>query len=162
MPEVDRLQPAFAVGLHVIGEDRAHQHRHMAGDVMKDVRLLKIVKLVAPPDEARRGKAPRGKKGEKHVVRHEAWHRNNAPACRSSRAPEGAPLATGNTPAVRQSSREGDIERNSRIYRPRFSAAGDSPALFGSTGRSARPIRPRAGRNRAFGDNCAPPYIGRG
>ena len=83
MPEVDRLQPAFAVGLHVIGEDRAHQHRHMAGDVMKDVRLLKIVKLVAPPDEARRGKAPRGKKGEKHVVRHEAWHRNNAPAGRA-------------------------------------------------------------------------------
>src|SRR6266480_3353027 len=83
MPEVDRLQPAFAVGLHVIGEDRAHQHRHMAGDVMKDVRLLKIVKLVAPPDEARRRKAPRGKKGEKHVVRHEAWYRNNAPARRA-------------------------------------------------------------------------------
>src|SRR5437762_14312617 len=80
MPEVDRLQPAFAVSRHVIGEDRAHQHRHMPGDVMKDVRLLEIIELVAPPDETRRGKAPRGKKHEKHVVRHEPWDRDNAPA----------------------------------------------------------------------------------
>ena len=36
-------QPALAIGLHVVGEDRVGQHRHMAEHVVEDVRLRKVV-----------------------------------------------------------------------------------------------------------------------
>src|ERR1051326_6398243 len=81
---MDRLQPAFPIGLDVIGEDGVHQPRHVARDVVKHVRLLKIVELVPPSDETSRGKTPGREKGEKHVVRHEPWSGNNAPAGRAS------------------------------------------------------------------------------
>src|SRR3954452_1401748 len=54
MPEPQRLQPSRAIGLHVIGKDRVHQQRYMAVDVMKDIRLLQVVELVAVADEAGR------------------------------------------------------------------------------------------------------------
>ncbi len=80
MAQPQRLQPALAIGLHVIGEDRVHQHRHMAADVVKDVRLLQVIELVAPPDEAGRREAARRQVGEEHIVGHEARHCDNSPA----------------------------------------------------------------------------------
>ncbi len=79
MAEAQRLQPALAVGLHVIGENRVHQHRHMAVDVVEDVRLLQVVELVAMPDETGRGEAPAGEKRKKHVVGNQPRHRDDAP-----------------------------------------------------------------------------------
>src|ERR1043166_234031 len=80
---MDRLQPAFPISLNVIGEDGVHQHRHMAGDVVEHIRLLKIVELVPPSDETGRGKTTGREKGQKPIVRHEPWPRNNAPAGRA-------------------------------------------------------------------------------
>jgi hypothetical protein len=52
MAEPQRFQPALAVSLHVIGENRVHQQRHVAADIVKDVWFLKVIKLVATPDKA--------------------------------------------------------------------------------------------------------------
>ena len=82
MPEALRLSPAFAVGLHVIGEYRVHQHRHVAANVVKDVRLLQVIELVAAADEACRRELPTGEKIEKHVVGHQPRHCGDAPAGR--------------------------------------------------------------------------------
>ena len=79
VPEAQRLQPAFAVGLHVVGEDRVHQQRHMAADVVEDVGLLQVIELVAAPNEAGRRKAAAREMGEEHIVRHEPGHRDDPP-----------------------------------------------------------------------------------
>src|SRR5208282_4899260 len=79
MPEPERLQPAFTIGLQVVGEDRVHQQRHMAADVVEDVRLLEIVKLVAAPEKTSRGEPAAGEMGEENVVRDEARHRDDPP-----------------------------------------------------------------------------------
>ncbi len=81
--EAQRLQPALAIGLHVIGEDRIHQHRHMAEEVVEDVRLLQIVELVLAADEAGRGKATVGEMREEHRIGDEARHGDDMPARRA-------------------------------------------------------------------------------
>ena len=45
---------ALAIGLQEIGVDRIGEQRHMAEDIVEDVRLLEIVELVFGPDEGRR------------------------------------------------------------------------------------------------------------
>src|SRR5580700_733630 len=52
----------------------------MAVDVVKDVRLLQIVELVAATDKTGRRKATARQKAEKHVVGHQARYRDDAPA----------------------------------------------------------------------------------
>jgi len=37
--------------LHVVGEDGVREHRHVAEDVMEDVRLLQIVQLMRLANE---------------------------------------------------------------------------------------------------------------
>src|SRR6516225_1449408 len=79
MSEPVSLQTAFAIGLHVVGEDRAHQQRHMAADVVEDVRLLEIIKLVAAPDEAGRREPAAREMSEEYVIRDEARYRDDPP-----------------------------------------------------------------------------------
>ena len=43
-----RLQPKQAEFLHEVGDCGLGEQRHMAEDVVKDVRLLKIVELARP------------------------------------------------------------------------------------------------------------------
>jgi len=73
-------QPALAVGLHVVGEDRVGEHRDMPEHVVEDVRLLDIVEAVGGPDEIARRKAPVGEMLEEDVVGHQARHRDDLPA----------------------------------------------------------------------------------
>src|SRR6266446_2347343 len=80
MPEPERLQPAFAIGLQVVGEDRVHQQRHMAADVVEHVRFLDVVELVAAADEAGRREAAASGMSEENVVRDEPGHRHDLPA----------------------------------------------------------------------------------
>ena len=44
--ELACAQAAGAVRLDVVGDHRIHQHRHVAEDVVEDVRLLEVVELV--------------------------------------------------------------------------------------------------------------------
>ena len=73
-------QAALAVGLHVVGEDRVGQHRHVAEDIVEDVRLLQVVELVGLADELAGRKAPVGQMVEEHLVGHQTRHRDDAPA----------------------------------------------------------------------------------
>src|SRR6516164_9053034 len=83
MAKPQRLQPAFPIGLHVVGEDRVDQQRNMAADIVENIGLLKVVELVAASDKACRRKAAAGEIGEEDIVGNEAGHRDEAPAgCR--------------------------------------------------------------------------------
>ena len=55
----------------------------MAADVVEDVRLLQVIELVAPPDEAGRRKAAAREMGEEHIVGNQAGHRDDPPAGRA-------------------------------------------------------------------------------
>src|SRR5438270_10000676 len=74
MSEPESLQPAFAVGLQVVGKDRVHQQRHMAADVMENVRFLDVVELIAAADEAGRREAAAGEVREEDVIGDETGH----------------------------------------------------------------------------------------
>ncbi len=52
----------------------------MAEDVVEDVRLLEIVELLGPADEATGGEAPVGQVIKEHLIGHETRHRHNGPA----------------------------------------------------------------------------------
>ena len=80
MVEVRRPQAALAIGLHVVGEHRVGEHRHVAEDVVEDVRLLQVVQLAGVADEPAGGKAPVGQMLEEHLVGHQAGHGHDAPA----------------------------------------------------------------------------------
>ncbi|MEI9992572.1 MAG: hypothetical protein WDM86_21390 [Rhizomicrobium sp.] len=92
---VQRPHPALAISLHVIGEDRMSQHRHMAEHVVEDVRLLDIVELVGAPDELAGGKAAVGEVVEEDLVGHQRRHGDDAPAGQLLK-PVRQPLEIGN------------------------------------------------------------------
>ena len=80
LAEAQRAQAAFTVGLHVVGERRVGEHRHVAEHVVEDVRFLEVVQLVRPADELAGGEAAVSQVVEKHVVRDQAWHGDHGPA----------------------------------------------------------------------------------
>ena len=81
--ERECAQPAFPIGLHVIGKDRIGQHRHMAENIVKYVRLLQIIEFVRAADEITGRKPPVGEMFEEYRIGHEARHRHDPPPCES-------------------------------------------------------------------------------
>ncbi len=79
-PQPLRAQTAHAVGLHEVGHDRIHQHRHMTEYVVKHVRLLQIVELVRLANEVAGGKTALRQVLEKNLVRHQPGHRHHLPS----------------------------------------------------------------------------------
>jgi len=82
---VDRIellgaQTALAISLHIIGEDRVGEHRHMAEHVVEDVGLLQIIELVGFADELAGDEAAIGEMLEEDIVGDEARHRDHRPA----------------------------------------------------------------------------------
>ena len=73
-------QPSLAISLHVVGEDRIGQHRHMAEHVMENVRLLQIVKLIGAADKSARGKTAVGQVRVEYLVWNQPGHGNHTPA----------------------------------------------------------------------------------
>ena len=71
---------SLAIGLEEIGIDRIGEQRHVAEDIVEDVRLLKIIELVLGPDECRGGKAAVRQMLEESVVGDEPRDRHHAPA----------------------------------------------------------------------------------
>src|SRR5215469_15588629 len=51
----------------------------MAADIVEDVRFLKIIELVTPPNEAGRREAAAGEMGEENVIRNKTRHRHDPP-----------------------------------------------------------------------------------
>jgi beta-aspartyl-peptidase (threonine type) len=82
MPEPEGLQAALPIGLHVIGEHRVHQQRHVTTDIMEDVGLLEIIELIAPPNKAGRREPAARQVGEKDVIRNKPGNRHDPPAGR--------------------------------------------------------------------------------
>ena len=52
----------------------------MAADVVENVRLLKVIELVAVANEAGGRKTPPGEESEKDVVRNQPGNRDNSPS----------------------------------------------------------------------------------
>ena len=77
LAELHRPLSTLAVGNHEICKDRVRQQRHMAKNVVEDIRLLEIVQLLLGADEDTSRKASVGEMVEEHVVGHESGHRNN-------------------------------------------------------------------------------------
>ena len=121
MPEAQRLQPAFAVGLHVVGEDRVHQQRHVAADIVEDVGLLEVIELVAATDEAGRRKAAAREIGEENIVRHEAGHCHDPPPGRGVEN-------FAQSPEIRDPV-GGDPERAEPVEKLSAGATGEQPLL---------------------------------
>src|SRR6516225_10291270 len=80
MAKPQRLQSTLAISLHVIGEDRVHQQRHVAADVVEDVGFLKIIELIATPNKTGRGEPAAREMGEENIVRHKTGDRDDPPA----------------------------------------------------------------------------------
>ena len=52
----------------------------MAEDIVENIRLLEIIKLVAPADEIAGDEAPVGEMVEEDIIRHQTGHRDDLPA----------------------------------------------------------------------------------
>src|SRR3546814_20870756 len=74
--------PAAAVGGHVVGEHRVHQQRHVAEQVVEQVRLLDVVDLVRAPDPPRHREAAVGQVVEEVKFRQQALHEIGRAWCR--------------------------------------------------------------------------------
>ena len=81
LPAFHRAQPALTIGFHELCEHRVGKHWHMAENVMKNVRLLKVFKLLFRADKRTSRKAAIGEMLKKHLIRHEVSNRHNLPAC---------------------------------------------------------------------------------
>jgi hypothetical protein len=90
-------QARFAIGRHVVAEDRIHQQRHMSVDVMKDVGFLEVVHLLRPADPPGHGEAPGSEMGEEDFVGNETGDGDDPP---SRRLDQGLGQAIENRDAV--------------------------------------------------------------
>jgi hypothetical protein len=75
-----RAEPALAIGLHVVGEDRVGEQGDVAEDVVEDVGLLQVVALRRRADEPARDERSVGEVSEEDAVGHQAGHGDDAPA----------------------------------------------------------------------------------
>src|SRR5690606_13584499 len=75
-----RLDPAAAIGGHVVGEHRVHQQRHVAEEVVEEVRLLDVVDLLGAADPPGDREAPVGQVVEEVEFGQQALHADQAPA----------------------------------------------------------------------------------
>ncbi len=75
-----RLDPAAAVGGHVVGEHRVHQQRHMAEQVMEQIRFCDVVDLVGAADPPGHREAAVGQVLEEVQFRQQAFHADQGPA----------------------------------------------------------------------------------
>ena len=72
--------PPLAVSLHVVGEHRVHQQRHVAEQVMEQVRLGQVVELLGPADPPGHREAAVGQVLEEIQFRQQALHADQLPA----------------------------------------------------------------------------------
>ena len=80
LSEAHRPLATLAISFHEISKHRIGQHRHMAENVVENVRLLKIVELFFRPDEGARREAAIGEMVEEHLIRHQFRHGHDTPA----------------------------------------------------------------------------------
>ena len=80
------LCAASPVRLHVVGEHRVEQQRHVAEEIVEDVGLDDVVELrfLAQPD--RHGEAALGEVLEEHRLGQQAGHGDDLPAASPDRA----------------------------------------------------------------------------
>ena len=78
--EAVRLDAAAAVGLHVVGEDRVEQQRHVAEQVVEQVRLGDVVDLLGFADPPGHRKAPVGQMIEERQLRQQAFDADQRPS----------------------------------------------------------------------------------
>src|SRR5215831_1017896 len=74
-----RSLSTLAVSLHEIRVDRVCQQRHVAENIVEDVRFLKIIHLLLGPNEGSRGEAFVGEVIEEDIVGHEPGDRDDTP-----------------------------------------------------------------------------------
>ena len=74
-----RLDPAAAVGLHVVGEHRVHQQRHVAEQVVEQVRFGQVVHLLGRADPPRDREAPVREMVEEVELGQQALHADQLP-----------------------------------------------------------------------------------
>jgi hypothetical protein len=77
-----RLDAALAVGLHVIGEHRVHQQRHVAEQVVEEIGLFDVVDLVGTTDPPRHREAAVGEVVEEVEFGQQALDADQRPASR--------------------------------------------------------------------------------
>ena len=70
----------LAVGLEIIGENLVEQHRHMAEEIVKNIRLDDVLKLLGLSQPHRNRETAVGKVGEEDVVWYQSRHRYQRPA----------------------------------------------------------------------------------
>ena len=74
------LSPPWPYSLHVVGKDRIEQQRHMAEQVVKDVRLDDVVELLRRANPVRDRESAIGQQREEGHFRNQAGHRHDFPA----------------------------------------------------------------------------------
>ena len=74
------LDAALAVALHVVGEHRIAEQRHVAEEIVEQVGLDQIVELGALADPHRHRKAPVRQVVVEHRIGDQARHADDAPA----------------------------------------------------------------------------------
>ena len=77
--EAARLQSAGAVGLHVVGEHRVEQQRHVAEEVVEHVGLDDVVELLRPADPAGDRKLAPRQQREERFLGDQPRHRDHVP-----------------------------------------------------------------------------------
>ena len=80
LAKLHRTLPTFAIGFHEVGKDRIGKHRHMAEDIMENIRFLQVVELCFRADESARREAAIGQMIEENLVWHQFRHGHNAPS----------------------------------------------------------------------------------
>ena len=75
-----RFHPALAVGLHVVGEQRVHQQRHMAEQIVEEVGLLDVIDLVGATDPPCHRETAVGQVVEEIQFRQQAFDADQGPA----------------------------------------------------------------------------------
>ena len=80
LAEAHRTLSALAVGLHEVRKHRIGEQRHMAENVVEDVRFLQIVELGFRADEGPCGESAIRQMVEENLVRHQFGDRHDTPA----------------------------------------------------------------------------------
>ena len=119
----ERLQPIVThrfparttVFLHVVGENRVGQHRHMAEHVVKYVGFLDVIERLARADEIAGGETSVRQMPEEHVVRDQHGHGNDAPTGQSAQfLRHGLKVRHASSPQI-------------ELFQPRQESAGRAP-----------------------------------
>src|SRR5690606_41481820 len=85
--EMTRHVHAAAISFHIIGKALIREHRDMAENIVKYIRLLQIIELVRFPDEIAGHETAIGKMVEKHIIGNKTRHSDDFPASRIHQYP---------------------------------------------------------------------------